>query len=88
MHSDILTATGDTNNIETLTIHGSGNPFDLTLEMHVPALGETISLDKRDGDWYARTNVGSLPSGIIQGQAIVYQINNIVKCFLDETKDL
>lgn len=88
MFSTLLASTGNTNNVESLTIYGPHDTFDLTLELYVDSIDGTVSLDKRDGDWYSRKDYGKIPSGVIESETIVTSLNNVVKCFLDLTKDL
>jgi hypothetical protein len=88
MFSKLLGATGNTDNVESLTFYGPHETFDLTLELYVDNLDGSVLLDKRDGDWYSREDYGKILSGAIEGDVIVASLNNLVKCFLDLTKDL
>ena len=88
MFSTLLASTGNTNNVESLTFYGPHDTFDLTLELYVDSIEGTVSLDKRDGEWYSRKDYGKIPSGAIESETIVTSLNNVVKCFLDLTKDL
>ncbi len=88
MFSRLLGPTGNTNNVESLTIYGEYDTFDLTVELFVDSIEQTVLLDKRDGDWYCRKDYGKIPSGAIEDETIVASLNNLVKCFLDLTKDL
>lgn len=88
MFSMLLASTGNTNNVESLTFYGPHDTFDLTLELYVDSIDGTVLLDKRDGEWYSRKDYGKIPSGAIENETIVTSLNNVVKCFLDLTKDL
>ena len=88
MFSRLLGATNDVRNVESLTIYGPHDTFDLTLELFVDSIGEAVLLDKRDGDWYSRKDYGKVPAGLIDNDNIITSLNDIVKSFLDLTKNL
>jgi hypothetical protein len=88
MFSTLLASTGNTDNVESLTFYGPHETFDLTLELYVDSIEGTVLLDKRDGEWYSRLDYGKISSGAIDNVTVVASINNLVKCFLDLTKDL
>lgn len=88
MFSTLLASTGNTDNVESLTFYGPHETFDLTLELYVDSVEENVLLDKRDGDWYSRNDHGKISAGPIDNETIVASLNNLVKCFIDLTREL